>query len=99
YAAGNVDCVAVEKLSISKRSELASLAASSSTTRALAGNEKFSGFGDGSSGGRNTSNESRGGSSSATLFATFSFVIGLLGFSTGKVNPSVNGTLTELVTL
>ncbi|QCD87423.1 hypothetical protein DEO72_LG3g1959 [Vigna unguiculata] len=43
------------------------------------GNGKFSGFGAGSSGGRN---ESRNGSSSATPFASFSFVIGLLGFST-----------------
>jgi len=46
------------------------------------GNGKFSGFGAGSSGGRNTSNESCGGSSSTTPFASFSFVIGLLGFST-----------------
>ncbi|RDX90861.1 hypothetical protein CR513_27230, partial [Mucuna pruriens] len=104
YAAAKVDCVAVEKLSISKRSELASLAASSSTTtRDFAGNVKLSGFGDGfgdgSSGGRKTSNESRGGSSSTTQFSSFSFVIELLGFSTGKVNPSVNGTLAELTTL
>ncbi|QCE12379.1 hypothetical protein DEO72_LG10g3621 [Vigna unguiculata] len=38
------------------------------------GNGKFSGFGAGSSGGRNTSNESCGGSSSATPFARFGFL-------------------------
>jgi len=43
------------------------------------GNGKFSGFAAGSSGGQN---ESRGGSSSTMPFASFIFVIGLLGFST-----------------
>ncbi|QCE12515.1 hypothetical protein DEO72_LG10g3760 [Vigna unguiculata] len=37
-------------------------------------NRKFSGFGAGSSGGRNTSNESRDGSSSTMPFARFGFL-------------------------
>lgn len=85
----------VEKLSISKRSELASLAESPLSSPDLAGGKgKLSGFGSTatSSGGRKTSRESRGRSSSETTpFGC--------GFSTGKVKPSVKGTLTVVVTI
>lgn len=103
YMIGHVDVVWVEKLSISNRSELASLATSSSMIRdlGLGGNGKFwrplsSAFREtessSMSAGRKTSKDSRGGSSS-TSFTFCSSVAGIsdCGFNTGKVKPSVKG--------
>jgi len=92
--ADNDDCVAVEKLSISNRSELASLAASlsSMTIRDIpGGNWKFRVLEStvSSSGGRKTSSDSLGGSSKTIPFLSFVVVEDELGFNTGNVNPSV----------